>query len=223
MILLALLLLLAAQPAPDASVTFGFDRPGLPVPAFTLTLHRDGTGTYAATVAPPPTQSSRYSPYPPPPAAPPTQLTRPITLTPQTTATIFEQVQSTHRFHGGCEAKAKNIANTGAKTLTYSGPDGNASCVYNYTEIRAVASLADTFLAIAFTLDEGRKLEHLHRYDRLGLDGEMRILGDAVHEGRALELGNIATELTSIAGDAQVLERVRSAAATLLAAQPSPR
>ena len=32
------------------------------------------------------------------------------------------------------------------------------------------------FLAIAFTMDEGRKLEFLHRYDRLGLDAEMNSL-----------------------------------------------
>lgn len=219
----ALLLLLAAsppqtaQPAPDATITFGFDRPGLPVPTFLLTLHRDGTGTYAATVLAPTPDTSRYGAYAPATPVPPTQITRPITLSAQTTAQLFEQVQSTHRFHGGCESKAKNIANTGAKTLTYSGPDGEGRCVYNYTEIKAVASVTDTFFAIAFTLDEGRKLEQAHRYDRLGLDQEMRYLVDAVHEGHAVELDTIAPVLTSIAQDTQVLERVRNRAAALLA------
>ena len=221
------LLLLAAgtqgtpQPTPDPTITFAYDRPGLPVPAFLLTLHRDGTGTYAATVAPPASAPSRYSPYPPPTPAPPTQITRPIAVTPQLTAQIFDGVAGTNRFHGGCESRAKNIANTGGKTLTYTGPEGDARCTYNYTESKAIASLADTFLAIAFTLDEGRKLEHLHRYDRLGLDAEMSLLSDAVRESRALELGNLATTLTSISADAQVLERVRTRAAALLSALPT--
>ncbi len=219
-----LLLLIAAsfpqtgQPAPGATITFGFDRPGLPVPAFILTLHSDGTGTYAATVATP--EPSRYAPYPPTPPPPPTHITRAISVSPQLTMQVFEQARNTNRFHVACESKAKNIASTGAKTLTYTGPEGDGHCAYNYTEVKPVASLTDTFLGIAFTLDLGRKLEQAHRYDRLGLDQEMRFLVDAVHDGHALELGNIAPVLTSIAEDTQLLERVRNRAAALLATLP---
>ena len=52
------------------------------------------------------------------------------------------------------------------------------SCVYNYSDNKNVALLTDTFLGIAFTLDEGRKLDFLHRYDRLGLDAEMTTFGE---------------------------------------------
>ncbi len=206
-----------AQQPPDAVITFQFERPGLPVPSFLVTVHRDGTGTYAATVAPLEAQTSRYGSYVAAPTGPSTEIKRTIALTPQITAQLFEQVHTTNRFHGGCESKAKNIASSGVKTLTYSGPDGQGHCVYNYTEIKPVAALADAFLAIAFTLDEGRKLDQAHRYDRLGLDEEMRILVEAVHDGRAIELGNIRSTLASIAEDNQLLERARGRAATLLA------
>lgn len=218
--MLPLLLLLLAQPAPDATLTFGYERPGLPVPSFLITIHPDGTGTYAATVAPPAPSTSRYGNYPTTPPPPPTHVTQPITLSPPLTTQLFDTVHSTNRFHGGCESKAKNIASSGAKTLIYTGPDGHGQCLYNYTEIKSIAQMTDTFLAIAFTLDEGRKLEQAHRYDRLGLDQQIHELVDAVHEGHALELGNIAPILASIAEDNQLLERVRSRAATLLAGIP---
>ncbi len=218
---------LAAQapPAPDAVLTFQYDRPGLPVPSFLFTLHHDGTGTYAASVQPSPPDTARYGSYPASPTTPlpPTQVSRPISLSTQTTTQLFDAIHSTHNLHGGCESKAKNIASTGAKIITYSGPDGQARCAYNYTEIKSIASLTETFLAVAFTLDEGRKLELAHRYDRLGLDQEMRQLVDAVHEGRALELGNIAPVLTAIAEDSQLLERVRSRASSLLAVSSASR
>ena len=69
-------------------------------------------------------------------------------------------------------------------------------------------------------MDEGRKLEHLHRYDRLGLDAEMISFSQDVSAGRALELGIISPCLRSIADDAEVIQRVRAQAAKLLALNP---
>src|SRR5205823_7571283 len=107
-------------------------------------------------------------------------------------------------------SKAKNIADTGKKTLTYTGPDGSGSCTYNYSENKTIDMLTNTFLAIAYTLDEGRRLEFLHRYDRLGLDAEMSLLLQEVGAGRALELGTIAPALAAIVDDTAVIQRVRS-------------
>lgn len=211
----AALLALALQSASQPTLTFRFERDGLPVPRLLFTVHPDGTGTFTATVIPQP--SSRYAAYPSPSAEAPTEMSREITLSPRAAHDIFEHVHTAYLFHLGCESKAKNIAFTGTKTFTYQGPDGEGNCTYNYTENKQVAALTETFIAIAFTLDEGRRLEQLHRYDRLGLDQEMRQLATAQHDGHALELGNIAPVLTSIANDPAVLERVRSRAAELLA------
>jgi hypothetical protein len=94
------------------------------------------------------------------------------------------------------------------------------SCTYNYTENMGVNALTGLFLAIAETMDEGRTLDHLHRYDRLGLDAAMSYLTQEVSAGRALELGTIATTLRSIADDAEVIERVRMRARALLTLVP---
>jgi hypothetical protein len=65
-------------------------------------------------------------------------------------------------------------------------------------------------------MDEGRRLEFLHRYDRLGLDAEMTAMEDSVKAGRALELNTIEPVLASIVKDMAVMERVRQRAAKLL-------
>ncbi len=205
-----------------ATVTFHFENPGLPVPVYTVTIHEDGSGSYAATYTGPSPAASRYGPaYAAAPVT--TQISRPIVLTPGTTGQIFERVRSTDHFRGGCESKAKNIANTGAKTISYSGPGGPAQCTYNYTEIKAVEALTNTFEGIAATLDEGRALELKHKYDRLGLDHEITLLIDAIHDGRAVEVGTIAPVLQALRDDPQVLERVRKRAAGLLDANPPVR
>jgi hypothetical protein len=200
----------AVPAAKQVEVSFQFERTGLPVPRFTLRLHENGTGTYQADQAETPaTQTSMRGQ-----AA--QHVDRPINLTPGVVAKIFKTARGLNYFNVECASKAKNIADTGTKTLTYVGPDGSGSCVYNYSENKMVSTLTNIFLGVAYTLDEGRKLDFLHRYDRLGLDAEMNSFADEVKEGRALELGTISPTLTSIADDAEVIQRVRLRAAKML-------
>ena len=196
----------------QGQVSFQFEREGLPVPRYTVEIHEDGTGRYQADeAASVPNQSSSAAQY-----VGGKHIDRVITLSPATVSKIFKQARSLDRFNITCDSKAKNIANTGKKTLTYVGPDGRGSCVYNYSDNKNVMALSDMFLAIAFTMDEGRRLEFFHRYDRLGLDSEMSTLSHEVEEGRALELGTIAPTLQSIEADTAVIQRVRLRAGKLL-------
>jgi hypothetical protein len=197
----------AAETQPQ--ISFKFERAGVPVSHFIIQIHEDGTGNYQADVTPGIGGGS-------PVAAQLQHVNRTITLTPATTAKLFHAAREQKSFNIDCASKAKNIADTGAKTLSYSGADGKGSCVYNYSENKDVAAATDTFLAIAFTLDEGRRLSFLHRFDRLGLDAEMGTLSEEAKAGRALELGTIAPTLSSIAADTEVMERVRRQAAKLL-------
>ncbi len=201
---------LASAAARPAEVSFQFEREGLPVPRFTLRVDEEGTGSYQAEEAISPADKGVVQ------YASPKHIDRTLKLTAPTVARIFKTARALGHFDMVCEAKAKNIANSGKKTLSYAGADGAGSCTYNYSSNKEVAMLTDTFLFIAFTLDEGRKLDFLHRYDRLGLDEEMNELVQAVKSGHALELETIAPVLTSIAGDAAVIERVRSQATKLL-------
>ena len=143
-------------------------------------------------------------------------IDRTLMVRPPTAAKIFNAARQLNEFNVACASKLKNIADSGKKTLSYSGADGHGSCVYSYSENKSVAMLTDTFLGIAYTMDEGRRLEFLHRYDRLGLDAEMITLSQEVEAGRALELGTISQTLTEIADDMAVMQRVRLRAARML-------
>lgn len=210
---------LVAQPAgspaavpveTQAVVSFQFERAGVSVPRFTLRVGEDGKGSYQADVTEGASDAAMST-------AAEKHVDRAMTLAPETVSKIFKAARGLNRFHMACASKAKNIADTGTKTLSYAGPDGRGSCVYNYSDNKNVAMLTDTFLGIAYTLDEGRRLDFLHRYDRLGLDAEMTTLASEAAAGRALELGTIAPTLTAIVGDMAVMQRVRLRAEKLLA------
>jgi hypothetical protein len=196
--------------ATQAEVSFHIERPGLPVPKFTLRVREDGTGSYQAEEVEGPSDRGtvRYA------AA--KHIDRTLSLTPATVAKIFRAARELKHFDMDCASKAKNIANTGEKTLSYTGADGKGSCVYNYSENKQIKMLTDDFLAIAETMDEGRRLAYLHRYDRLGLDAETIALEQAASAGRATEFGTIAPVLSEIVGDPAVMERVRLRVAKLL-------
>jgi hypothetical protein len=189
-------------------VSFQFERIGLPVPKFTLVVHEDGTGTYQAQLAAVSGAGAASSGAP---------INRPIRISSPTTETIFKTARTLDRFNMECASKAKNIANTGNKTLSYKGADGQGSCLYNYSDNKGVTQLTELFQAIAFTMDEGRKLEFMHRFDRLGLYSEIDVLNREINDKRALEVGNIAPALQAIIADEDLMQKVRERAAKLLA------
>jgi hypothetical protein len=65
-------------------------------------------------------------------------------------------------------------------------------------------------------MDEGSKLKRQYEHGRLSLDSELEFLDQMVHDGRALEVENIAPVLQAIAGDDAVLKRVQRRAQALL-------
>jgi hypothetical protein len=183
-------------------VNFTFERVGLPVPKFSMELDKSGRGNYTADEGPPP--DAHF-----------------FTISAKTAVKVFSLLADVRLSQEVCASKAKNVADTGAKTLTYSEDKTMTSCAYNHSENKDVQQLTAIFQGIAETMDEGRTLERLHRYDRLGLDAEMIAFSDEVSSGRALELGTIAPCLRSIADDVEVIQRVRTRAEKLLAMVPA--
>ncbi len=207
----------ASGAAPEMS--FHFERPGLPVPEYQLVLRQDGTGSYEGLEMP--AVSERATAAADTAARPGEPFRQPVLVSPATVRRMFTLAQSLKQFNTTCASKAKNVADTGTKTLTYRGPEGAGSCTYNYSENKGVVQLTDLFFGIAETMDEGRRLDHLQRYDRLGLDSAIGFLAQEVTDGRALELGAIAPTLRSIAGDSELMQRVRLRASKLLSLLPA--
>jgi hypothetical protein len=193
-----------------AQISFQFEHAGLPIPQFAIHLGEDGSGRYEGE------QAERASTITSMRGEAAQHIDRTIALSPSTVEKIFRTAHELKDFNVMCASKLKNIADSGKKTLSYSGSDGQGSCVYHYSENKSVTMLTDTFMAIAYTMDEGRRLEFLHRYDRLGLDAEMITLSQEVEAGRALELGTISQTLTEIADDVAVMQRARMRATKML-------
>ena len=192
------------------TVTYHFDRTGLPVPRFTLVVHEDGSGTYHAE------EVERRSADSVVQQVSLKEIDRPLTVSTETVTKIFATARALDHFNVFCGTKAKNIADTGKKTLTYAGPDGTGSCQYNYSDDKSVTALTEIFYAIAYTMDVGRRLDFERRFDRLGLDAELLSLEKSVTDKNAMELGTIAPTLQRIAGDNEVMQRVRIRATKLL-------
>lgn len=201
--------------APD-SVELRFERPGLQVPRYHLDITDAGMGSYAGEELP-----VSVSHFDTPPSSQPFAV-KSFHVSVANAAKVFALAHSLNYFNISCASTAKNVADTGKKTLTYYGMNGViGSCAYNYTENKDVQTLTDIFQGIAETLDEGRKLDYLHRYDRLGLDAEIESFTREVSDGHALEMGTIAATLRSIADDPEVMQRVRTRASALLTLVPA--
>jgi hypothetical protein len=195
----------ATVPAqPKNEVRFDFARNGVPVPSYTLKVGSDGAGSYTAE------DKSSSTPQ---------HIAREFNLTPATTKRIFRLAQAVHP--DSCASKAKNIADTGAKTLTYVASGVASSCTYNFTEAKDIEALTDIFQGMAETMDFGRRVDFLRRFDRLGLDDTIEVLKQEVSAGRALEIGTIAPSLHAVASDPAVMQRVRAKAVALLALIPA--
>ena len=140
--------------------------------------------------------------------------TRDVTVSAPTMALLTKPVLTVSSGH--CETRQKHVAQTGRKTVSYTlGPD-QATCSFNFSDDQDLNTAASAFLAIQQTIALGDELARLHRFDRLGLDAQMDALQNALKSHLALEVGNIAPELQSIANDDRVMERVRRKAARLL-------
>ncbi len=205
---------LRAQRPTAAEVTFAFERSGLQVPRFTLTVDQNGRGNYKGDQTGPVARGVLEQPAT-------VAFEQKFALSSQTTGRIFALAGELDHFNVACASKAKNVADTGTKTLTYAAPGTTHSCTFNYTENKNVSALTNLFLAIAETMDEGRTIDHLHRYDRLGLDAELESFTREVADGHAVELQTIAPALRSIAQDADLMQRVRTQARALLAMVPA--
>jgi hypothetical protein len=198
--------LLAAQSGTQAQIRFTYENPKLQPPKYVLTVSEDGNGHFKSEGGGP-TDGQSMSSEP---------QDRPIHISKTLRESMFATARKNKLFAVNCDDGGKNIAFQGNKTLEYEGPEGKGSCMYNWSKNAQIDKLTDQFEAIAATLDEGDKLQRQYEHGRLSLDPEIQVLEQMVHDGRAIEIENIAPILQSLAGDEAVLQRVQRRARALL-------
>jgi hypothetical protein len=204
---------LAAAGAGPAQISFTYENPKLQPPKYVVTVGEDGSGHFRSEAGGPVSNDPENIPAEP--------QDRPIHISKAVREGMFAAARKNKLFAIACDDGAKNIAFQGTKTLQYEGPDGHGSCTYNWSKNPQIDKLTDQFEAIAATLDEGSKLERQYEHGRLSLDGELEVLEQMVHDGRAMEVENIAPILQKLAGDDAVLQRVQRRARAMLAAAKS--
>jgi hypothetical protein len=196
----------AAQNGAHAQIRFTYENPKLEPHKYALTVGEDGSGHFRSEGAGP-TDGQSMSSEP---------QDRPIHVSKALRDSMFAAARKNKLFAISCDDGGKNIAFQGNKTLEYEGPEGKGSCMYNWSKNAQIDKLTDQFEGMAAMLDEGSKLEREYEHGRLSLDAEMEILEQMVHDGRAIEVENIAPILQTLAGDEAILQRVQRRARALL-------
>jgi hypothetical protein len=209
-ILVLLALAVLAVPAKGESEPLfqaEYSNPGLVPAHWTLEIHPDGTAHFRSQRGD--AQRSEGLGIEPP------DVDRDFKLSASFADHVFQVAHRKKLFGLECDSHMK-LAYQGTKKLTYSGPDGQGSCEFNYSKDAQIESLSDDLISVATTLIEGARLQSLFLHDRLGLDKATEMLSESVADGRAQQLGSIRDILERLADDDSVMERVRRRARALL-------
>ena len=118
--------------------------------------------------------------------------------------------------------KKHRIADTGRKTLIYSGANGSHQTTYNWSENAAIQELTDIFQGISNTQEAAYELDRLRRYDRLGLNQQLERMEEMAKSGWLRELQVIAPLLEKLANDREIMHIARQRAQHLLQLTASP-
>ena len=147
-----------------------------------------------------------------------------FTLSPATASEIFDTARSLDYFQGSYDYTKGRIANTGAKTLAYKYERVSHSTTYNYSENPQIQSLTRLFQNLSRTLEYGRELAYLRRFDKLGLEDELKRMQEAAQKGELPELQLDREILERIANDTAVMHISRTRAEKLakMSAAPPP-
>ncbi len=194
------------QPAAVPTVTFTFDWPSIELHRYIIWVDSSGHAAYQSwTADPAPGQPSDGDPYMLKFAASAAARDR-----------IFALARQLKYFNGDFEYRKHRVAATGDKTLAYADPDKQYVTRYNWSENAGIGELTALFQGMSTTIESGRRLERLRRFDRLGLDEEMKNLEHLAVEHSATELQLIAPILQQLTEDPAVLNIARQRARHIL-------
>lgn len=185
-----------------------FSNPNIDPSHWTLILHPDGSGHFHAERGSGPPADGLET-------MEPTIVNRDIQLSRPFTDRVFETVRHHKFMNVSCESHAK-VAFEGWKKITYTGPDGQGSCEFNYSKDREIENLGESLVGVANTVTEGARLQMVLQHDPLGLDKEMQYLLEASGDGRLQQVCTISGILQRLEADPEVMERVRKRARMLL-------
>ena len=201
---LALLWSLPTRAADPATVSFSLDFPGSDPDHYSISVQSDAHAKYecSARISQDSEDRETYQ----------TELS----LSDATRARIFELAAQAHYFSGKIDSGNHKLANTGAKKLTYKDGQKETTAAYNFSPQPAIQQLTALFQNISATLEFGRRLAHLHRYQKLALDDELKRMENQMRTGDLIELQAVKPILQDIYDDSSVMNVVRARAQRIM-------
>jgi len=193
-----------AQEAKPATVTFSLDFPQSIPDHYALSVSSDGHATYDST--------GKLTPD----SEPPDPFHLDFTMSAANRARVFDLAARAKYFDGKVDSGKTNLANTGAKVLTYQDGQRNTKAAYNYSPVPAVQELTTLFQNISTTLEFSRRLDYYHHYQKLALEEELKQMEQMVKEKNLDELLAVAPILKTILADQSVMNVTRARAQRLL-------
>jgi hypothetical protein len=139
-----------------------------------------------------------------------------FTVSPSARDKLFRYAKEANYFDGDFTFKKHVVASTGKKTLSYSDPTRHFSTTYDYSENKAIQEITNILSGISNTIEHGRKLVFLRRFDKLGLEEELKAMESAAESHNLAELQIIRPTLESIAQDTTILNIARQRAKKLV-------
>jgi hypothetical protein len=145
------------------------------------------------------------------------EFTLEFTISPATRDRLFILAKTTNYFQGDFAYRKHTVATTGKKTLTYADPTRHFQTAYDYSENANIDEITRLLQGISNTIEHGRKLQFLRRFDKLGLEKELKGMEELAQGGYLVEVQIIAPTLENIANDSAVMNIARQRAQRLLA------
>ena len=143
-----------------------------------------------------------------------------FTMSPDAQKRVFEIAKQLNYFQGNYDFKKSKIAFTGTKTLYFQNGNEQHQTTFNWSDNLAIQQLTKLFQEISETVEIGRVISEKYRFDKLGVDAEMKKLEEASKDDRVAELQAIQPLLERIAKDTGMMNITRRRADALLAKIP---
>ncbi len=194
----------SGEQRPVPTVTFRLEMPTFNPKYFGVAVESSGKAAYVS------------EPLPPPEGTPGDPFIWKFTITDAVRERIFELAKTADYFQGNFDSNRKNIANTGAKTLSFADGTHCNQTTFNYSDNPSIMELASIFQEISTTMEFGRRLQFEHRFDKLGLDAELKNMEEAAKRNELAEVQALAPILTSISSDYAVMHVARARAERLM-------
>lgn len=199
-------------------------REGTPMPVVSFELNWQLADPHWYEISMGPTGRTTYKSQPKPAMndAAGDPFTIEFTATESTRERVFELAKQANYFKGNFEYKANNIAQTGKKTLRYKDANKQSETTFNYSTNPAITELTTLFQRMSSTMESGRRLSFSLRFDKLGVDDELKKLEQMKKMGSLVEVQALEPLLRKIIEDRSFMNVSRQRAQRLLGVSVSP-